>query len=245
MERMLAKKQNLDEKTDRSEKKTNISQRYFNRVFLLLYDFAVYRVISRFIWGCPNEALINRYKYYVRRQHLEVGVGTGHLIDKFNPSDISLDLMDLSSSCLDKSSKRLKRYSPTVIRHNVLETPIEEDKRYDSIGINYVLHCVSGDYTEKEIVFGNLKKLLKDKGVIFGSVVLQTTHSYGIATLLMKILNRVGVFNSANDQLKDLELALKKHFRYVSIDIRSSVVLFAVSDDERRLDMIQKTNGRA
>jgi hypothetical protein len=116
--------------------------------------------------------------------------------------------------------------------------PIEEDKIYDSIGFNYVLHCVNGDYKEKGVVFGNLKKLLKDKGVLFGSAVLQTTQSYGIAILLMKILNKIGVFNSANDQFEDLERALKKHFRYVSIDISSSVALFAVSDDEQPLETI-------
>jgi 2-polyprenyl-3-methyl-5-hydroxy-6-metoxy-1,4-benzoquinol methylase len=238
MKRMPTKKHKFDRKADIVEKKINISQGYFNPVLLLLYDFVVYRIVSRFIWGCPNEVLINRYKYFARQQHLEVGVGTGYLIDKFNPKDISLDLMDLSNSCLDKSSKRLKRYLPTVIRHNVLEVPIEEDKIYDSIGFNYVLHCVNGDYKEKGVVFGNLKKLLKDKGVLFGSAVLQTTQSYGIAILLMKILNKIGVFNSANDQFEDLERALKKHFRYVSIDISSSVALFAVSDDEQPLETI-------
>jgi len=215
--------------------RTATSQWYFNPLLLPLYDFFVYRFVSQYIWGCSNDLLINRYKHYLNKNHLEVGVGTGYLIDHCNPTNFNLDLMDLSRSCLDQSRKRLSRYSPSIIRHNILEVPMEEDKRYDSIGINYVMHCVAGDYTGKGIAFDNLKKLLNDGGVIFGATVLPTNQSSAITKLFMNLLNRIGIFNNSGDKIEDLKKALKQHFKHVEVEITSSVALFVASDDEGRL----------
>jgi len=221
--------------------RTNISQRYFNTVMISMYDFLVYRVVSQYIWGCSNALLIQRYQHYVSPHHLEVGVGTGYLVDKSDANISRLDLMDLSRACLRKSSKRLHRYYPSVIRHNVLEKPLEEDKRYDSIGINYVMHCVAGDFTDKTIVFGNLKKLLTNRGVIFGATVLKTDQSSTRAKTFMRFLNLIGIFNNANDKYDDLKYELEKHFRHVNIFIsdHSSVALFAVSDEQHHIHELE------
>lgn len=221
--------------------RTNISQRYFNPLLISMYDFLVYRVVSQYIWGCSNALLIQRYQHYVSPHHLEVGVGTGYLVDKSDANISRLDLMDLSRACLRKSSKRLHRYYPSVIRHNVLEKPFEEDKRYDSIGINYVMHCVAGDFTDKGIVFGNLKKLLTNRGVIFGATVLKTDQSSTRANIFMRFLNRIGIFNNTNDNYDDLKHALEKHFRHVSVFIsdHSSVALFAVSDEQYPINELE------
>lgn len=229
----------ISRKTDNFDSETNVSQRYFNPLLLTMYDFFLYKFISKYIWGCSTELLIQRYKHYVGLKHLEVGTGTGHLMDKCNPDTIHLDLMDLSRACLNKSSKRLKRYTPVMIRHNILEKPIEEDKRYDSIGINYVMHCVAGDFTTKSIAFGNLKKLLKDDGVIFGSTVMQTNQSSLVARIFMTLLNRIGIFNNSGDTFTDLKNALKHHFKYVAVCIsnHSSVALFVVSDEKLLNDL--------
>ena len=220
---------------DRLTDKTLSSQWYFNPVLLPLYDFFVYRLVSQYIWGCSSDLLITRYSHYLSLNHLEVGVGTGYLIHNSNPKNINLDLMDLSLSCLEKSRKRLNRYSPSIIRHNLLEEPIEEDKRYDSIGINYVMHCVAGDYTIKGKVFNNIKMLLKDKGVVFGSTVLKTKESTKSANIFMSLLNRFGIFNNTDDKIDELKTALIQNFKYVKIDIKSSVALFVASDDKSRI----------
>jgi len=224
---------------DSLKNKHNVSQRYFNPLLLSLYDFFVYRMISQYIWGCSTELLINRYKHYIRNNHLEVGTGTGYLIDKCDAESINLDLMDLSRACLKKSGNRLKRYSPILIRHNILEKPIEEDKRYDSIGINYVMHCVEGDFTAKSNAFNNLKKLLKDNGVIFGTTVMQTSQSSMAARISMKLLNRIGIFNNDKDNFNDLKSSLENNFKYVDIHIKSSVALFVVSDKELDLTNLE------
>jgi len=221
--------------------RTNISQRYFNPLLMSVYDFFVYRMVSQYIWGCSKELLVQRYRHYVSPHHLEVGVGTGYLIDKSDANLLSLDLMDLSCACLRKASKRLNRYSPNIIRHNLLEKPLEDDKRYDSIGINYVMHCVAGDFNNKGVVFGNLKKLLTNKGIIFGASVLKTQRSSVRASLLMGFLNGIGIFNNANDTYEDLKRALEKHFRYVNISMsdNSSVALFTVSDEQHHINELE------
>ena len=219
----------------RMDEQTRTSQWYFNPLLLPIYDFFVYRFISQFIWGCSNELLINRYKQYVTKNHLEVGVGTGYLLDNIKLDNISLDLMDLSKTCLHQSRKRLSRYAPNIIKHNILEEPIEEDKRYSSIGINYVMHCVAGDYINKGIVFDHLKMLLKDNGVIFGTTVIKTQHSSGLARLSMKFLNYIGIFNNRNDKVEELKDALEQQFKYVNVELESSVALFVMSDDRSRL----------
>lgn len=222
-------------KVDNLTDKTLSSQWYFNPLLLPLYDFFVYRFVSQYIWGCSNDLLITRYNHYLSLDHLEVGVGTGYLIDNSNPKKINLDLMDLSRSCLEKSRKRLNRYAPAIIRHNLLEEPIEEGKRYDSIGINYVMHCVAGDYTIKGKVFNNLKMLLKEKGVVFGSTVLQTKESNKLANIFMFLLNSFGIFNNSDDKIDELKTALIQNFKYVKIEINSSVALFVASDDKSRI----------
>lgn len=225
----------LNTSEDSIDYQTKTSQWYFNPLLLPLYDFFVYRFVSRYIWGCSNNLLISRYRYYVNKNHLEVGVGTGYLLHKSNPLSISLDLMDLSKTCLHQSHKRLSRYTPNIIKHNILEEPIEEDKRYDSIGINYVMHCVTGNFTEKGIVFNNLKMLLKDNGVIFGATVLKNPQSSRLALLLIKSLNYIGIFNNRDDDLEDLKNALNKYFKYVNVEIKSSVAFFVVSDNSNYL----------
>jgi len=232
-------KTNTCNSPDRVNHKINVSQRYFNPLLLSLYDFFVYRIISQYVWGCSTELLVNRYKHYIRNNHLEVGTGTGYLIDKCDAESINLDLMDLSRACLKKSSNRLKRYSPILIRHNILEKPIEEDKRYDSIGINYVMHCVEGDFTTKSNAFNNLKKLLKDNGVIFGATVIQTSQSSMVARIFMKLLNRIGIFHNDKDNLNDLKSSLENNFKYVDIYIKSSVALFVISDKEHNLTNLE------
>ena len=213
--------------------KTEGSQVYFNPVSLFFYDTVVYKLVSRFFWGCSTISLVERYQKLVDARHLEVGVGTGYLIDYFNPVAIDLTLMDLSESCLKKSAKRLVRYSPKMVKNNILQEYNEPIKPFLSIGLNYVMHCVAGDFSIKSIAFKNLKLLLDDEGVLFGVTVLNTTKSSIFAKGLMYLLNKIGVFNNTLDTILDLKKGLEQHFNYVDIETSSSAVLFFATDSER------------
>jgi hypothetical protein len=224
----------MNKSTDLALKqKTELSQKYFNRLSLSIYDFVLFRFVSQYLWGISSESLVSRYHQYASKKHLEVGVGTSYLLDKYNPEQFDLTLMDLSKVCLVKSKKRLIRYNPKLIRHNILDNTAEISEKFDSISLNYVMHCVAGDFSTKNVAFKNLKELLNGSGILFGITVLQTEKSNIAARAFMWLLNKVGVFNNTQDRLVDLEAGLKKYFKYVQIIKSSSAVSFYACDNEK------------
>jgi ubiquinone/menaquinone biosynthesis C-methylase UbiE len=213
--------------------RTQKSQAYFNPVSLFFYDLMVYSLISRYFWGCKTSSLIERYQKFVGLRHLEVGVGTGYLLDHFDPVSIDLTLMDLSESCLNKSAKRLARYSPSTIKNNILERYSDPVQAFDSIGINYVMHCIPGGFSSKHLAFKNLKLLLASEGVLFGVTVFKTPNSNIFARGLMYTLNKLGVFNNTVDSGLSLREALEQHFTYVDINTHASAASFYATDNEK------------
>ncbi len=218
-------------------KKLNTSQAYFNPLLLYFYDWVVFSFVAKYIWGVPVKLLLARYKLLVRKSHLEVGVGTGYLLDKLNPVDINIDLMDLSEDCLKKTRRRLTRYNPSTYVHNILE-PYTSSKsnlenKYQSLSLNFVMHCVPGDFKEKSLAFGHLKKLLTNDGVLFGvSVVAKGNKANWCAKPTMRLLNAIGLFNNGNDHPADLLLGLEAHFRYVSVQVVVATAFFVACDDK-------------
>ncbi|HEX7309879.1 MAG TPA: hypothetical protein VF232_01770, partial [Gaiellaceae bacterium] len=81
--------------------------------------------------------------------------------------------MQFSEACLSKASRRLARYSPRVVRANVLE-PLElGSARFRSVGLNGLLHCLPGTLETKARVFQHLKPFVdENEGVVFGSTIL-------------------------------------------------------------------------
>lgn len=214
--------------------KTKRSQKYFKPWLLFFYDVILYRFVSQYIWRCKPKILIEHYKKNTSKNHLELGVGTGYLLKKANPAhDISLSLMDLSQSCLEKSAKQLTAYKPKQYQQNILEPIANPIKKFDSIGINYVLHCIPGDFNEKSIVFKHLNSVLNDNGILFGSTVLHSgVKNSLLAQLLMWICNRIGLFNNKKDQANELYSALKKYFNSVELQKIGSVGVFIATNKQ-------------
>ena len=44
---------------------------------------------------------------------------------------------------------------------------------FDSVGINYLLHCLPGSFESKAVSLDHLKSLMKPGAIIFGSTLLQ------------------------------------------------------------------------
>lgn len=210
------------------KERTVKSQRYFNRVALYIYDAVVYGFVSRFLWGNSLSQLRLHYRENAGKRHLEVGVGTGVLVNNSSIDFDQLTLMDLSAACLHKSSERLSRYKPLSIQHNVLYPcdSLRAGKPYDSIAINYVMHCVPGDFTQKGVAFSHLSALLKEGGVLFGSTVLMHSDASVFAKWCNRALNALGIFNNHADTVLALKQSLDAHFDQVSIQIRGASVLF-------------------
>jgi hypothetical protein len=101
-------------------------------------------------------------------------------------------------------------------------------KRFDSIAINYVLHCMPGALPEKGIVFANLKPLLTPGGVLFGSTVLRQGVPCDLRTrTFMRFYNARKVFCNLQDGLAGLTQALEENFRDVQIEVIGCVAQFS------------------
>lgn len=197
---------------------------------LKAYDFVVLTVSNRFIWKCPTQRLVEHYNEHITANHLDVGVGTGYFLDhcRFPVPAPRIALMDLNQHALDFTSDRIARYKPESYRCNILEPIQIEAPKFDSIGINYLLHCVPGSIESKTMAFDHLKKLMNPNAVLFGSTILHggVTPNWP-AKKLMQLYNKKGIFSNQQDDLNGLTNALNTRFRDVTIKIIGCVALFS------------------
>jgi SAM-dependent methyltransferase len=202
----------------------------FNQRTLKYYD-RLLELTCNWIWRCPVERTLELYQRHLSSNHLEVGVGTGYFLDRSRlPGPAPrLALLDTSPHCLQHTEARLARYAPEAYRADAL-APIELVARgFDSIAINYVLHCMAGTLPGKWAAFANLKPLLNPGGVLFGSTVLRHGVPCGLpARLFMRLYNAGKVFCNLQDSLAGLTEALNNTFQHVQIEVIGCVAQFSV-----------------
>ena len=206
----------------------------YTRQTLSAYDFVVLKISNTLAWKCPSALILNFYNQHITSNHLDVGVGTGYFLDKCHfPAGVTpkIHLLDLNPHSLEATAQRLQRYQPTTQRANVLE-PLELDAKFDSIALNYLLHCLPGTMRSKGVVFDHLKPLLNPGGVIFGTTILGAAtpdiQANALARTLMRLYNSRGVFSNAQDNLSDLEDPLKANFCEISTRVVGCVAFFSV-----------------
>jgi hypothetical protein len=139
-----------------------------------------------------------------------------------------LALMDMNNDSLGYASQRVARYQPQRYQQNTL-LPIDHDiDKFDSIAINYLLHCLPGTLNSKSFVFEHLKTLMKPNATLFGSTLLQGNAPRNVcAQKLMNTYNRKGIFSNQQDGLEDLQIGLATHFESVEIKVTGCVALFS------------------
>jgi ubiquinone/menaquinone biosynthesis C-methylase UbiE len=205
-------------------------QAVYNKNVLSTYDVIVLSISNQYIWKCPSSLIEAHYNANVSSNHLDVGVGTGYFLDRcqFPTDNPRVALMDMNTNSLEFTSKRLKRYQPETYQQNVLEeisTPIEP---FDSIGANYLFHCLPGAIADKAIVFDHIKSLLRPGARVFGSTILQGgVERSWLAKKLMGIYNKKGIFSNTRDGLEGLKSALFQRFKNVTIEVSGCVALFS------------------
>ncbi len=137
--------------------------------------------------------------------------------------------MDLSQACLAKTTHKLSRYAPETYLQNLLEPIRHKTAKFDSIGVNYVMHCVPGSFKEKGVAFSHLQALLADDGVLFGTTVLSDgVRKNLLARPFMWLMNYLGVFNNRRDSAGDLKHYLDIHFRVLQFEVVGVTAFFAV-----------------
>ncbi|MBY6241127.1 class I SAM-dependent methyltransferase [Methylosinus sp. Sm6] len=213
-----------------SPREVEAGQAVYTPAVLRLYDLLVLGVSNRYVWKCPTQRLLAHYDAHVTANHLDVGVGTGYFLDRcrFPTASPRVALMDLNENALRFAANRIARYAPKTFRRNVLESIAFEAEPFESIGVNYLLHCLPGSIAEKALLFDHLRLLMTEGAVLFGSTLLQggVTRS-AAARRLMAFYNRKGVFSNEADDLDGLTRALEQCFRDVSIEVVGCAALFS------------------
>jgi ubiquinone/menaquinone biosynthesis C-methylase UbiE len=202
---------------------------YTQRV-LGAYDFVVLGLSNRFIWKCPSKRLREHYNKHVSANHLDAGVGTGYFLDRCRyPSQRPrIALMDLNPNALAFASRRIARYGPETYCRNVLEPISIDAEGFDSVGVNYLLHCLPGSMESKATAFDHLKALMNPDGVLFGSTLLQGgVERNWFARRLMDAYNRKKIFSNRHDDLDGLRRALGRRFRRVSVEVVGCAAVFS------------------
>ncbi len=213
-----------------TDEQVQAGQAIYTKSILPIYDIIVLGISNRYIWKCPSARIEEHYNRNASANHLDVGVGTGYFLDRccFPSESPRVALMDLNRNALDFASKRISRYAPETYRHNVLESISADILQFDSVGVNYLLHCMPGSIVKKAVVFDHLRRLMNPGATLFGSTILQggVTRSWA-AIQLMKIYNNKGIFSNSADVLDDLRCVLNERFEDVTVEVVGCVALFS------------------
>ncbi len=205
---------------------------------LRAYDFVVLGVSNRFIWKCPTARLLAHYDAHVTANHADAGVGTGFFLDRcrFPSPNPRIALIDLNQNTLDFASRRIARYRPHVYRRNVLEPLRIDAPKFDSVALNYLLHCLPGSIASKTVVVDHMRAAMNPGAVLFGSTLLQGgVQRSPFAKRLMNVYNERGIFSNELDDLDGLTAELHKRFADVSLEVVGCAALFACRNDRAEM----------
>lgn len=227
---VIVKEEIVDARDCLIKKNAEEAVEVYGDFLLAIYDFFVLSFCCPLIWRCSKSRILDLYNTYVSNSHLDIGVGTGYFLNKcqFPSQHPHITLLDLNENCLQRSAKRISHYFPTRVLANIFEPlPLGENK-YDSVGLNYLIHCLPGTIQDKGIIFSQIKPFLNPGAVIFGATVLGKDLKLGlVARKLMKLYNNKSIFCNLNDNEPGLRSILEQYFSEVSIKIIGSVAIFS------------------
>lgn len=197
---------------------------------LAIYDAWVLSFSNRWLWKCPTPKLLAHYNEHVSANHLDVGVGSGYYLDRchFPQRQPQVALLDINPHALRAASRRIRRYRPREFTGDIRQPLDLGGAKFDSIAINYVLHCLPGDMTEKGAVVNHLAQHLTAGGVLFGATILgREAPQSNFARRLMARYQARKIFGNAADDVAGLKRVLNDNFGHVSVKVVGCVALFA------------------
>ena len=214
-----------------TEADVEAGQAVYTPLVLAFYDLFVLGFSSRFAWRCSSSDMLAFYDRNVGAKHLDVGVGTGFFLDKcrWPVERPELVLLDLNEHSLKAAARRIQRYRPKAVRGDALRPVDLGGARFDSIGMNFLLHCLPGPLEQKSAtVVDNLKPHLASGGAVFGSTILgRGVKHNALGRGLMRVYNKKGIFSNLEDDVEGLQRALAAEFGKVQVELVGAVALFA------------------
>lgn len=185
-------------------------QKLYSGLYLKIYD-RVFKLIVETVYGASVNSILKMYKLHASSNHLEIGVGSGMLPAAAEfPENSDLTLMDINPNTFISTKKRVQNKFHTIqcYRVNVLEE-IKLEKKYTSIAMNFLIHCVPGSISEKRIIFENAIHLLENGGTLFGSTVVNEPALLNpLSKFIMHFLNKKGIYHNREDSLSGLKEVL-------------------------------------
>lgn len=203
--------------------------RFLANIIYSIYDPILLRFACPLIWKCKSQDILELYNKNLSSNHLDVGCGTGYFIKKCKKSSklSRLVLTDLNKVALEISQKKLKRFNPEIIQHNILK-PFQNLKKFDSIGLSFLIHCLPGDMKTKSIAFKNIAAQLNPKGKIFGATfIMKGTYPNFLTRSWEFIFGNLGFLHNKNDTLEGLEENLNQYFKNVKIKVKGHCAIFS------------------
>lgn len=208
----------------------------YRKPVLAVYDTAVVRLSNTYAWRCDRGRQLALYRDNIGARHLDVGPGTGWYLERVATPGTRVTLLDLSPGSLDVAATRLRRVGVPVdtVVANVLEPLPEGVSGHDSVGVNYVMHCVPGPWKSKGAAFAHLAAALHDRGVLFGSTILGAgVRRNPLAAALSRTYNATGVFHNEHDDEEGLRSALHAAFTDIAVIVVGNVALFTARRPRR------------
>ncbi len=199
------------------------------KVLFALYEHLVLGFSNRFAWKCPTRRLQDLYDRHASANHLEAGVGTGYFLNhcRFASIPSRLVLLDRNTYTLAEVARRLSRYHPEAYGQDLLQPLDGLAPGFDSVGFNYVLHCLPGTMEAKRVVFEHLAHVMNPGAVLFGSTTLyHGVRKNMLARALMATYNAMGIFCSRDDSVEGLRRVLARHFAEVRVELVGCSGLF-------------------
>ena len=203
---------------------------YSDRV-LKIYDRWVLGFSNNHAWKCPTDAvLLPFFRQHLSSDHLDVGVGSGYyLAHSSDKPGQQVTLLDLNDNSLKAAASRIAHLQPSLVRDDVLQSSgALGDRKFDSISLFYLLHCLPGNMTDKaRKVFSALGPYLTPGGVLYGATILgdEANHNW-LGRRLIALYNRKGIFGNRRDTLATLQSSLTEYFGKVALWQVGKVALF-------------------
>jgi ubiquinone/menaquinone biosynthesis C-methylase UbiE len=205
-------------------------QAVYSRSFLSVYDAFVWGFTHPVLWRCAKARLVEHYEANLSARHLDIGVGTGALLDAahFPVAAPEITLMDLNPNSLAAASRRLARYAPRTHRANVLEDWHLEPGTYESVAMTHLLHCLPGTMAEKGVAFEHARRALAPGGTLFGVTILgKGVRINPPAKAFIALSNARGILHNRDDGPTELDAALAAVFPEREIRVRGNLALFS------------------
>lgn len=212
-------------------------QREYTPLFLRIYDPLILGFFTPVVWRCPATRLVDAYRRYLGKRHLDVGPGTGYFLDRAGmPVGSRVTLLDPNVHVLGHASRRLKHLDITAVEADVCK-PLPVRGPFDSAALNGVLHCLPGPLPRKAAAVANVAAVLGPTGVLFGASILGSSGQHSrLARSLLEANNRRGTFDNLTDTEEGLGEILEASFEQVELETIGSMAIFSATKPRTKPD---------